>query len=239
MTPDWPIFGRDGEGVAWRPDPATVADTRLARFLRSTGEPTLDALQARAVADPGWFWGAAADDIAIAWTRPPRAVLDPAGGPAWARWWTGGSFDWSWAAVEPRAARDPEGVAVTWVGEDGPVRNLSNAELAAAVRRAARQLRSMGVGAGDRVGILLPMLPETVVAVLAVSRLGAHLHADLLRVRGARHRCATCRLRSQAADHRRRVPAAWRMGRSQVRGGCRGCCGADRGTRACGAAGGR
>jgi acetyl-CoA synthetase len=170
---DWPIFGRDAPGVAWRPDPVTVESARLTAFLRATGEPTLDVLQARAVTDPGWFWGAAADDIAVAWTRPPRTILDESGGPAWARWWTGGAFDWSWAAVEPRAVRDPDGVAVTWEGEDGEVRELTNSGLGDAVAVAGRHLAELGVRPGDRVGILLPMLPETVVAVLAVSRLGA------------------------------------------------------------------
>ncbi len=170
---DWPIFGRDAADVAWRPDPATARDARLARFLTATGEASLDALQARATGDPAWFWGAAADDIGVTWTRRPREIADMTGGPAWTRWWIGGSFDWSWAAVEPRAARDPDGTAVTWEGEDGAVRTLSNAELAAAVGGAARQLTGLGIGPGDRVGILLPMLLETVVAVLAVSRLGA------------------------------------------------------------------
>jgi acetyl-CoA synthetase len=170
---DWPIFGRDGEGVAWRPDPDLAAASRLAGFLRTTGEPSLDALQARAAVDPGWFWGAAADDIAVAWARRPTTALDASGGPAWSRWWTGGAFDWSWAAVEPRAARDPDGIAVTWEGEDGDVRELSNHELSIGVAAAAERLRGLGVGRGDRVGILLPMLPETVIAVLAVSRIGA------------------------------------------------------------------
>ncbi len=169
----WPIFGRDAEGVAWRPDPAAAEASRLARFLRSTGEPSLDALQARAATDPGWFWGAAADDIGVAWARHPSQVLDLTDGPAWSRWWVGGSFDWSWAATVPRAARDPKGRAISWEGEDGTVRELSNAELAADVAAAARRLTELGIAAGDRVGILLPMLPETVVAVLAVARLGA------------------------------------------------------------------
>ena len=170
---DWPIFGRDGDGVAWRPSPELTRDARLARFLRSTGEPSLDALQARAVADPGWFWAAAADDIGITWRRRPREVVDLSGGPAWARWWIGGAFDYTRAAIEPRAERDPDGGAIVWEGEDGAVQALTNAQLAAAVDLAARRLRAHGVSAGDRVGILLPMLLETVVAVLAVGRLGA------------------------------------------------------------------
>ena len=168
-----PIFGREGDGVAWRPDPAAAKASRLARFLRATGERSLTMLQARAVADPGWFWGAAAEDIGVAWARHPATVLDLSDGPAWARWWIGGSFDWSWAATGPRAAHDPAGVAISWEGEDGTVRELTNAELAADVEAASRRLTELGVAPGDRVGILLPMLPETVVAILAISRLGA------------------------------------------------------------------
>jgi acetyl-CoA synthetase len=169
----WPIFGRDGEGVAWRPSSDLLHESLLARFLQSTGEHSLEALQARAVADPGWFWGAAADDLGIAWDRPPSAVIDATRGPAWARWWPGGELNYTRAAVEPRVARDPEGVAVTWEAEDGEVRRLTNAGLAAAVEMGARRLHALGVRPGDRVGILLPMLVETVVAVLAVGRLRA------------------------------------------------------------------
>jgi len=123
--------------------------------------------------DPAWFWGAATDDIALPWVRRPREIADFSGGPAWTRWWIGGSFDWSWAAVEPRAERDPDGIALTWEGEPGTFAHMTNRDLARAVRRAARQLRDLGIAEGDRVGILLPMLFETVIAVLAVSRIGA------------------------------------------------------------------
>jgi acetyl-CoA synthetase len=173
MARDWPLFGRDAPDVAWRPDPGRAAESQLARFLGSTGEPSLEALQARAVADPAWFWGAAAADLGIAWERRPDRVLDASRGPAWARWWIGGDLNYARAAVEPRVARDPDGEAVAWEGEDGDVRRLTNAELGAAVDGAVARLRALGVGRGDRVGILLPMLLETVVAVLALGRLRA------------------------------------------------------------------
>ena len=173
MEGDWPIFGRDGDGVAWRPGPELLHESYLARFLRATGKDSLDALQARAALDPGWFWGAAADDLGITWARPPREVLDSRRGPAWARWWSGGRLNYARAALDPRVARDPEGSALAWEGEDGQVRRLTNADLAAAVDTAMRRLKALGVGPGDRVGILLPMLVETVVAVLALGRLRA------------------------------------------------------------------
>jgi acetyl-CoA synthetase len=169
----WPIFGRDAHGVAWRPTPELLAESRLARFLRATREPTLESLQARATADPAWFWGAAADDLALAWQRPPRDILDASAGPEWARWWTGGAFNYAAAAVDPRARRDPDGPALTWEGEDGAIRRFTNGELKAAVDRAAGMLQGLGIGDGDRVGIYLPFVPETVMAVLAIGRIGA------------------------------------------------------------------
>ncbi len=168
-----PIFGRDVPDAAWRPTPELLAESRLARFLRSTGESSLDALQARAVADPAWFWGGAADDLRLAWQRPPAEVMDAAAGPEWTRWWRGGAFNYAEAAVEPRAAREPDGAAIAWEGEDGEVRPLTNAELRDAVHAAARMFAAAGVRAGDRVGIFLPMLVETVVATLALGWIGA------------------------------------------------------------------
>ena len=173
MAREWPIFGRDGEDVAWRPDPEAAGQAHLARFLRATGEPSLDALQARAVADPAWFWGAAVEDIGIRWDRPPTSILDGSRGPAWTRWWIGGELNHAHASLEPRLAHDPDAEAIVWEGEDGAIRRLTNAELAADVDAAVVRLAALGVRSGDRVGILLPMLTETVVAVLALGRLRA------------------------------------------------------------------
>jgi acetyl-CoA synthetase len=173
MPDDRPIFGRDVPDAAWRPTPELLADARLAMFLRATGEADLEALQAHAEADPAWFWGAAVDDLDLAWQRPPAEVMDASGGPEWTRWWRGGAFNYSDAATRPRATRNPAGAAIVWEGEDGEVRLLTNQELHAAIVTAARMFAAQGVRPGDRVGIFLPMLVETVVATLALGRIGA------------------------------------------------------------------
>ena len=118
MPADRPIFGRDVPDAVWRPGPELVADARLGGFLRSTGEPDLERLQARAVADPAWFWGAAVADLGLEWQRLPAQVMDASGGPEWTRWWRGGAFNHAEAATAPRAARDPDGAALAWEGED-------------------------------------------------------------------------------------------------------------------------
>ena len=170
---DRPIFGRDVPDAAWRPTRSLLADSRLATFLRATGEPDLETLQARAVADPAWFWGAAVDDLGLAWQRSPDQVMDASGGPEWTRWWRGGAFNHAEASTAPRAARDPAGAALDWEGEDGETRRLTNRGLRDSVEAAARMFLAQGVRPGDRVGIFLPMLVETVVATLALGRIGA------------------------------------------------------------------
>jgi acetyl-CoA synthetase len=169
----WPTFGRDARDVAWRPDPALAAETRLGRFLASTGERDLDALQAHAVDDPDWFWATAADDLALDWQRRPRTTLDRSAGVEFATWWGAGAFNHAAASVDRRAILEPGGSALVWEGENGDVRALTNAGLREAVDLAAGMLRAQGVGAGDRVGIVLPMLIETAVAVLALGKLQA------------------------------------------------------------------
>jgi acetyl-CoA synthetase len=170
---DWPIFGRDVPDAAWRPARDAATATRLGRFIRAAGEPDLDALQRHAERDPAWFWGAAADDLQLYWQRRPTQVLDLSLSVEWSRWWTGGAFNYAAAAVDPRAAAAPNGRALTWEGEDGTVRRFTNAELKAQVDRAAAMFARLGVKEGDRVGIFLPLLPETVISVLALGKLKA------------------------------------------------------------------
>jgi acetyl-CoA synthetase len=167
------VFGRETPEVAWRPAGDAPTATRLGRFIRAAGEEGLGSLQRHAERDPAWFWGAAADDLGLAWQRPPSAVLDLSAGMEWSRWWTGGAFNYAAAAIDQRAAAAPDAAALTWEGEDGAVRRYTNSKLKAEVDRAAGMLGRLGVAAGDRVGIFMPLLPETVVSVLALGKLRA------------------------------------------------------------------
>jgi len=170
---DWPIFGRDVADAAWRPAEDARTATRLGQFIARAGEADLTALQRRAERDPAWFWGAAAEDLGLTWQRQPSRVLDTSNGVEWSRWWSGGAFNYAQAAVDPRAAASPDGPAITWEGEDGTVRRLTNAELKDQVDRAAAMFANLGVAEGHRVGIFMPLLPETVISVLALGKLKA------------------------------------------------------------------
>jgi acetyl-CoA synthetase len=96
-------------------------------------------------------------------------------GAPWAKWFTGGRLNLAVSCVD-RWADDPQTapqVAVVWEGEEGAVRELTWRELRELVDAIASGLAARGVGAGDAVGLFMPMLPETVAALLAVAKLGA------------------------------------------------------------------
>jgi acetyl-CoA synthetase len=127
---------------------------------------------AEASADPLAFWGSQADRLS--WTDPPQEVLDWSN-PPFAKWFVGGRLNAAYNCVDRHVeAGHGDRVALHWVGEPADdTRTITYADLQAEVCRAANALTELGVRAGDRVAIYLPMVPETVVAMLACARLGA------------------------------------------------------------------
>ncbi len=160
--------------IAWRPSAQYLERSRLLRFMRQHQVADYAALLERANRDPGWFWGAVVDDLDLQWTRPYSAVLDLSRGIQWPRWFVDGGFNYVANCLDRHVlAGNGERTALIWEGEDGEVRRFSYAELLAETCRAAGALAELGVRPGDRVGILMPMIPETAMAVLACGRQGA------------------------------------------------------------------
>ncbi len=158
----------------WRPTPERVERSRLGRFMRAHGIPSLAELQRRSTEDPEWYWDAVGRDLGVRWSRPYRRVLDLSRGVPWARWFPDGLLNFADNCVDRNLdAGRADQLAVIAEGDDGAVRTLTYAELAREVGRLANALRKLGVGHGDRVGIFLSMSPETAVALLAVARIGA------------------------------------------------------------------
>jgi len=158
---------------AWRPPAGARAATNVGRFITAGGTGDLAGLLARSVAEPEWFWDAAVRDLGIPFSRPYERVLDTTAGIPWAKWFIGGELNVAGACVDAHAAAWPDRLAVIWEGEDGEVRTWTYGELRRHVDALAFTLTGRGVGPGDAVGIFMPMLAETVAAVLAVAKIGA------------------------------------------------------------------
>jgi acetyl-CoA synthetase len=125
----------------------------------------------QAAADRLGFWEKQADRLA--WQRRWSQVLDWSEAP-FAKWFVGGRLNVAYNCLDRHVeAGHGDQVAFHWEGEPGDTRSLTYAELTGAVCQAARALIELGVRTGDRVAIYMPMIPETVIAMLACARLGA------------------------------------------------------------------
>jgi acetyl-CoA synthetase len=171
--PDIPT-GQGDESVAWQPSPEYVDQSRLRRFMDHHAIRDYEHLLLRSTEVPEWFWDAVVKDLDLEFYAPYRQVLDLSQGVPWARWFVGGSFNYVHNALDKHARSHRRNkLALVWEGEDGQVRKYSYWELWRETNRLANALKAMGIGKGDRVGIFMPMAPETVVATLACSKLGA------------------------------------------------------------------
>jgi acetyl-CoA synthetase len=125
----------------------------------------------RAAADRVAFWEEAARRLD--WTQPWDQALDWSN-PPFAKWFAGGKLNVAVNCVDRHVdAGHGEQVAYHWVGEPGDTRTITYAQLKDEVCQAANALTELGVRAGDRVAVYLPMIPEAVVTMLACARIGA------------------------------------------------------------------
>src|SRR5579871_1708767 len=164
-----PSLHGHADGVAWRPTQEYIQRSRLRRFMSRLGIESFDELLAWAAAHPAEFWDATLRDLGLEFYRPYTTTLDTSRGLPWTRWFVGGLYNYAHDAVDkwavgPRSAS----TALVWEGEEGATRRLSYAELYEEANRMAGALQAQGIGHGDRVGIFLPMIPETVIAMLAL-----------------------------------------------------------------------
>ena len=125
----------------------------------------------RAAADRLGFWAEEAGHLT--WDKPWDEVLK--WDAPYAQWFVGGQLNASVNCVDRHVdAGNGDRVAFYWVGEpEGDARTITYSQLKDEVCKATNALISLGVKKGDRVAIYMPMIPETVFAMLACARLGA------------------------------------------------------------------
>ena len=148
------------ENRTFAPEPTFAARANVAADAYDT-----------AAADRLGFWAEQADRLD--WAQPWEQVLDWSKAP-FARWFTDGKLNVAHNCVDRHvAACRGDRTAIIFESEAGDVREITYAELQVLVSKAANALQGLGVEAGDRVAIYLPMIPEAVVAMLACARIGA------------------------------------------------------------------
>lgn len=164
----------ESQPVVFRPDPASVDASRLAQFMAKWRVNGLDALRDRSAHDPAWFWDAVVKDLEWPFVEPYREVLDLSRGPEWPTWFEGGLTNVALACLDRHLERGlGQKVALIHEAEEGTRSEWTYEKLSRETSRLAWGLEDLGVGQGDRVAVFLPMIPEAVVTMLALAKLGA------------------------------------------------------------------
>jgi len=163
-------FGGD---FVWHPAPELVAQSNLQRFIQKHELGSYDELMQRSTADIEWFWDTVLGDLDIQFYKPYSRVVDLSEGKPWARWCVGGEMNIVHNMLDKYAGTEIDNrLAIKSETEDGTARTLTYKSLREQTNRMAAALRSLGLGEGDAIGVFMPMVPEIVIAMLAIIKIG-------------------------------------------------------------------
>ena len=161
--------------LLWTPGPDRVARANVTAFTGWLGRERgrhfgdYDALWRWSVTDLDGFWQAVWDYCGVEASAPPTAVLGTRAMPG-ADWFPGARLNYAQHVLRhERPGQD----ALYYQSETAPLTGLPWPDLANGVRVLATRLRNMGIGPGDRVASCMPNIPQTVIAMLATTSIGA------------------------------------------------------------------
>ena len=163
------------EHVMWSPDTARRKEANLTRFIeclaarRGLQFDSYSSLHRWSIEQPDAFWFELAHfaDVRAEWADAP--VLVEGDKMPGARWFPGARLNFA----ENLLRFHDDHPALLATNERGQRRALSYKQLHTEVGRIAAGLRDAGVKPGDRVAGFMPNLPETIIAMLAATSLGA------------------------------------------------------------------
>jgi acetoacetyl-CoA synthetase len=161
--------------ILWQPSEEAIKESNMYRFIQYVNGrydlslKDVQELYQWSVEKIPDFWAAMWDFADIVHSEPYREVVDDLTKMPGARWFPGARLNF---AENLLRFRDSE-TAIIFKGEDQPVVRITYAELYDEVARLASSLKELGVSPGDRVVGYMPNMPETVVAMLAATSIGA------------------------------------------------------------------
>lgn len=162
-------FGEDGvPQPMWLPDEESLSNSHIAKFLKEKSFGSYDEFYQWSVSDRAAFWQTTIDRLDLRFERPPSATVDLSDGIESPRWLPDAAFsvvDWCFQA-------DPDSPAIVADAGDGEVTQISVSQLRADVLQVAGSLQAAGFGPGDRIAIMMPMVPESVAIYLGIIAAG-------------------------------------------------------------------
>lgn len=161
--------------IMWAPTPEQIRHTQMFAFMAWVAQRhaftcnDYHDLYAWSIADPGLFWGELAEYFAIQFHQKPSTIFEASPDFLHSRWFIGATLNYS----EHLLRFNDEHLAIKGFNEVGSTGTYTYAELHRAVAACQAQLLACGLKKGDRVCAILPNTPDTMIAMLATTALGA------------------------------------------------------------------
>ncbi|WP_027954325.1 AMP-binding protein [Halobacillus kuroshimensis] len=159
----------------WNPTQKQKESTRLFQWMKKSGFTDYDSFHKATTDQVEWMWEEACRELGIEWSVPCKKTLDLSRGLPYPQWFVGGEINAAHNALD-KWAEDPEHrnrTALFWEGDRGDSSSYSFIELQEAVDQTAHGFKRYGIAEGDIVAIYMPMIPETLISMLALSKVGA------------------------------------------------------------------
>jgi acetyl-CoA synthetase len=162
------------ETPSYLPTSIKWEESNLYQLLNQYGFISLEELHHAVKKDPDWFWSEMEKAIGLTWHKPYKQVMDDSRGIPWTRWYIDGEMNIAYDAVDKHAKGNlAQKNAILWEADDGERRKVTYKELYDETDCFAQALLRLGVHKGDRIVLYLPMVPETVVAMIGAAKIGA------------------------------------------------------------------
>lgn len=161
--------------IFWKPSPHVIKESHMMRFMHYVNTETKQhlktyrALYRWSIEHPEAFWLAMWNYSKVIASASPKDIMVPAKKMQHTKWFPGAKLNFA----ENLLRRRDQHIAIFFVSERGDRYQMTYSQLYLEVASLAAHLRSLGVGVGDRVVGCLPNIPQTVIAMLAATSIGA------------------------------------------------------------------
>jgi len=162
------------QAIAWKPSEEVIERAQLTRFMKQVNVSTFDELYNFSIENVEQFTAEVLKFLDISFDPPYEKLLDMSDGAAFPHWCVGAGLNITEMCVDrwqTDEMRDQP--AIIWEGEEGENQQISYEILLREVEYCAKGLKASGFSKGDAIAIHLPMMIETVIALLAINRIGA------------------------------------------------------------------
>ncbi|KAG1151597.1 hypothetical protein G6F37_010767 [Rhizopus arrhizus] len=161
------------EEVAVHPVPSRLLDPNQCPTPYVSSMEQYRSMWKQSVEDPNTFFGNLAREL-LTWDKPFTTVSHGSFETGDVAWFLDGELNACYNAVDRHALKNPDKIAIIYEGDEPTnVQHITYGQLLRDVCRMSNVLKNLGVRKGDSVAIYMPMIPETMVSILACARIGA------------------------------------------------------------------